>query len=435
MNDSSLLMLSAPQGLVYEEGSSLNYHQDSALSSEHLGNVIVTSNIDTSSDLTQFRHNVFVVNSSHVLYNTIDIGSFSVPNDVDSYTFDIVFGQEFIRLPEVYLFLEGFSVSNSSLTYRCEISNITFTGFSATVVLQQDSDIHLSITYLAFDEHSEVFDLVDVLLIGGFICLLLTALLAEIYKPNLKGSPNTGFEAYHDLKKTHFNLKYNPLAAQKPIKREDVVIPHDPDWIRCLEQFNQLRVQLYDNRDTVGKVFWMTIAVFLVGLLIVFYKEYILATKFFHQVSSVYVTLFILGLEHFLIVLAFFTISWPSHRTVKGYDEPPVNVAILIASHMSAGRSPGFVDSKSEDNFFKKSKEILKENQEKIQTQFTRALRLATDSVADGNVYVCHNTTSVAPDVSDETVKIIYDLKEWGRTVNYIYVPCGNKTFSLYYVC
>ncbi|KAL0244862.1 hypothetical protein GEMRC1_008944 [Eukaryota sp. GEM-RC1] len=174
----------------------------------------------------------------------------------------------------------------------------------------------------------------------------------------------------------------------------------------------------------------MIFAMILLFSLFLFFRDYILASKFFHSFQSVYLTFFILGLEHFLLVLAFMSVSWPEHRLVKGYNSTNENVAIVIASHISAGRDPDLILRNCKQNLFRPpSGSQLQAIRDEKCDQFERTLRLASASVADGNVYVCHNANMKEPYPNDKTISVINRLKKWGRTVNYVYIPTGNKTF------
>ncbi|KAL0251930.1 hypothetical protein GEMRC1_001142 [Eukaryota sp. GEM-RC1] len=356
--DGSLLLLSAPQGFFFDELDTLSYHQEVVLD-DGTDFLHIFSSVETSGRASEYRHNSLVLNATNVLYNTIDVGTFFVngsdlnddsPND---YVIkDILFTEEFIRFPTVYVYLDGFDATNSSISYKCDISNVSFTGFSVGISFQKNSMVNLSFRYFALDEHSETLDLIDVALVSGFLCLVITAVLSEMYKPKLQGSINTDKEMYHVLEDTHVRPDYVPDDPKRP---ENTDVPVDDRWLGLLQEFRNIRGFGSVKRDTMGVCFWMFLSIVLLFLLLVFYRDYILATKFFHQVSSVYVTLFILGLEHFLIVLAFFTVSWPVHRNVKGYDIKAPNVAILIASHMSGGFSSELAIEKIESNFFKKN--------------------------------------------------------------------------------
>ncbi|KAL0252026.1 hypothetical protein GEMRC1_001238 [Eukaryota sp. GEM-RC1] len=364
--DGSLLLLSAPQGFFFDELDTLSYHQEVVLD-DGTDFLHIFSSVETSGRASEFRHNSLVLNVTNVFYNTIDVGTFFVNgselNDdspTDYVIKNILFTDEFIRFPTVYVYLDGFDATNSSISYICDISNVSFTGFSVGISFQKSSMVNLSFRYFALDEHSEALDLIDVALVSGFLCLVITAVLSEMYKSNLQVSVNADEEMFHVLEDTHVRPDYVPDDPERP---ENTDVPVDDKWLELLQEFRNIRGFGSVKRDSMGVCFWMFLSIVLLILLLVFYRDYILATKFFHQVSSVYITLFILGLEHFLIVLAFFTVSWPVHRNVKDYNIKAPNVAILIACHMSGGFSPELARDKIKSNFFKKSDKQIEDLQ------------------------------------------------------------------------
>ncbi|KAL0216487.1 hypothetical protein P9112_008671 [Eukaryota sp. TZLM1-RC] len=438
-NSNDIIILSAFQGVYFEGLDGFNdIQQETSISEEPKSHNLKVDAVFTSEGSVQeFRHNSLSFNYSEARYNTIDIGQFQINQglgDSGQFALKVDFSFEFTRVPNVFVFLDGFQTYNSSLSYRIEVVEILFTSFTVNINMLSDSPMKIWFNFIAIDENFDTFDAVDLILFSIFLCLLITALLLELHKPNLVGAYNTDEEQYHNLGDYTHVANYTPPKPEE-VSKAGSYIPRDIKWLECLTEWRNVKQDFSETkRDTFGIIFWMVFGMILLVFLLLFYREFILATKFFHSVQSVYITLFILGLEHFLIVLAFFTVTWPPHRMVKGYNHNPSNVAVLIASHMSAGKDPQLVKKDTKKNFFKYDESKLKENQSNVQAQFTRALRLASDSVANGNVYVCHNTGDEAPHPTDKTVRIIRNVEAWGRKVNYVYIPAGNKTFCLYYV-
>ncbi|KAL0223194.1 hypothetical protein P9112_002584 [Eukaryota sp. TZLM1-RC] len=402
--------------------------------------------------LRQIRYALLAFNSSFLRYNVFDRSSlaFGVNNTSnwelhleDNFVFTkrIFFNFEFQRIPEVFVYITGIDTGNSPFAIKVEARHVDFLGFNVEITSPHDSVCNfISIEYFAYDEDLDRFDVLDFLLISIFIFFLTLALLFERFKGFFKGSINTSNEKYHSLPDNWFELIQDEetLAAKERYQPEEppARVFRNDTWIGLLEAFESLKKQYTPgSRDTVEIVFWMVFAFVLFILLFFFYRDFLVATKFFHSLGSIYITLFILGLEHFLIILAFFSVSWPEHRVVKGFNDDNSNVAILIASHISAGRDPDMILNNCKNNFIKPpSREDLVELKKQKAIDFERTLRLASRSVGNGNVYVCHNANRPTPFPNDGTIEVIKKVKAWGRTVNYVYIPTGNKTFCLHYV-
>ncbi|KAL0221418.1 hypothetical protein RCL1_001272 [Eukaryota sp. TZLM3-RCL] len=396
----------------------------------------------TSPDSIEFgRMNILAVNSSLFRNTKMVVGNISVENLERMTHVTVDFDHVFMRLPSIALILTGFESASTPLSYEVSIQAVDFDRFTLRFLPFHDSSISsLSFSFLAIDTEINVLQASDYILLFIFILLIILALLLEYLKPSVKTSLNTGVEKYHVLPNDWNEALLDPevfnsmteTARLKPPRR----IFKNDIWLSMLDNWEKLKKTYQPGqRDRVEIFFWFSFALILLAVVFFYFRDQILKPKFFHSINSVYLTMFILGLEYFLVFLAFFTVSWPEHRIVKGFNEANTNVAILIASHISAGRDPHVILKGCKNNFKKPpSVEELKQLQSEKADGFERTLRLASRSTGDGNVYVCHNANMSEPYKNDGTVEVIQRIKEWGRTVNYVYVPTGNKTFSIQYV-
>ncbi|KAL0211401.1 hypothetical protein P9112_009699 [Eukaryota sp. TZLM1-RC] len=433
------------------ESNSIETNYEVAHHPQYNGLVSVETWLTTMREFTQVRYALLAFNSSFLKFNAFDRGSLSfglnLTNDWELhlkghhvFSGRIFFNNEFQRIPEVFVYITGIDTNAFPFAVTVEASHVDFLGFNLDIASHDGSICRfLSIEYFAFDVDWDRFDILDFLLISISILFLILALLFEKFKGFFKGSINTSKEKYHSLPDNWFELIQDEetLAARQHYQPEPPArVFRNDTWIELLESFERLKRQYSPGaRDTVEIVFWMFFALILFLLLFFFYRDFMVATRFLHSVNRFYITLFILGLEHFLIILAFFTVSWPEHRVVKGFNDDNSNVAILIASHISAGRDPDLILNNCKNNFIKPpSREELVELKKQKAIDFERTLRLASRSVGNGNVYVCHNANRPTPFPNDGTIEVIKKVKAWGRTVNYVYIPTGNKTFCLHYV-
>ncbi|KAL0246574.1 hypothetical protein GEMRC1_007786 [Eukaryota sp. GEM-RC1] len=360
---------------------------------------------------------------SHVDYNLDD-------SDYSYLSIRAEFSSDFNRIPDVVLFLLEYDCGETALKYSIEIKSVDYSGFEFFVLSLEGSTItSISFNYLAFDEDFDVFDAVDYFLLLLFFLFLILALAFEHFKPSFKTAPNTSYEMYHSLPKDWITTEER---NEEPAPQCPNQVFNNETWVSMLEHFEDLKKNFHPGtRDFVEIFFCVVFALLLLLIVFLFYRDFIVANKLFHSFQSIYVTMFILGLEYLLLLLAFVSVSWPEHRLVKGYNAQNNHVAILIASHISAGRDPDLILKNSTKNFFRPpSREDLEEIREGKCDDFERTLRLASSSCADGNVYVCHNANMKEPYPNDKTISVIKRLKKWGRQVNYVYIPTGNKTFA-----
>ncbi|KAL0246166.1 hypothetical protein GEMRC1_007380 [Eukaryota sp. GEM-RC1] len=395
--------------------------------------------------LEDARYNFVMFEKDFVVYNNfvydvIRLSSDShVDYNLDDYSRSYLsiraeFSSDFNRIPDVVLFLLEYDCGETALKYSIEIKSVDFTGFEFSVVSLEGSIItFISFNYLAFDEDFDVFDAVDYFLLLLFFLFLILALAFEHFKPSFKTAPNTSYEMYHSLPKDWITTE----------ERNDDPSPQCPNqvfnnetWVSMLEHFEDLKKNYRPGtRDFVEIVFWMIFAMVLLLFIFCSTEIILLPISSFILLDQCMSHCLFLVWNIFYWSLLLFPVSWPEHRLVKGYNAQNNHVAILIASHISAGRDPDLILKNSTKNFFRPpSREDLEEIREGKCDDFERTLRLASSSCGDGNVYVCHNANMKQPYPNDKTISVIKRLKKWGRQVNYVFIPTGNKTFCLQYV-
>ncbi|KAL0204920.1 hypothetical protein P9112_000227 [Eukaryota sp. TZLM1-RC] len=428
----------------------------------HHSNILIDSNTEPSpsfititseSLVSQARINTLLLDysllpNSKVLTDTFILGtggvtwSFDDPLNSDNlFYFFVSFEQEFLKIPNIFLFVNGFSTS-SQLGFSLQILNRTFTGFTISVQLPLIQDVvysldQLSLSYIAFDLTPSVFSFFDGVIAIGFIVILGISIYASFSSP-----PSNCFTG---TKQEEFQLP-GPGQSSKHLPPKLSTVLNDSRWVKMVMHYVKERKIKTTHRTTSEKIVLLVFGVSILLIFSVFFNDFIYERRLLHQFDSWWLSIAILSLEYAILVFAMLSHPYTPHREPsKGtVVENPHNVAVLIASYMSSGRDPrdienSFNRSKSAHSLGRWHKmpnyEDFKTQREETQKTFERSLKMACLSVADGNVFVCHNTGSLRPNPNDETVKIVEKVYEWGSTVKYYYTPVGNKTAAIRWVC
>ncbi|KAL0232896.1 hypothetical protein GEMRC1_011643 [Eukaryota sp. GEM-RC1] len=397
----------------------------------------------------------------------------NVPSDMyQTFETDISFDTNFLRIPWMFLSISAFDTGNTPLKISVFVKETTFD--HCTIVVKTESMVSLKsidINYFAYDVREVFFTLVDTLLFVAFVICVIVALTWEVadrkkvagylqdpevfskgkvakgtlkeddQDPPEKISEEMGgkeklkemMEQIHKKGDENFlteNDDYDDLKLKS--KYQKSIEEGEAEWVGLLRSFeDSSKVSGKTKRSKAETSFLIICGFLFVTGLVWFFKDYILANKWFHQLDSMSLAVIILGLEYFLLGAAILTQPWPSVRELPRNHK---HVAILIASHASAGQHPDAIANSAKDNIMGTSK-LTKENLLKIQQNkeagFEKTLKMASTIVPDGQVFVCHNSRGYNPSAGDRTIDVISKVQTWGRKVNYVYLPVGNKTLSL----
>ncbi|KAL0219039.1 hypothetical protein P9112_004692 [Eukaryota sp. TZLM1-RC] len=395
-----------------------------------------------------------------------------LPSDMfKTHKVTVPFSRDFLRIPWIFLSVSGFDTGESPLRVSCFVEETTFTDMELVIKIESYTSLkYIDINYLAFDVREIHWTVIDSFLLAMFILCLSAALVWEavdkrkvakyVKDPSIyakgkvaKGTleeelfdPPERFDKKHrdteKLKEMMETIHRNPeenFASDEEVnedlmkkKLNKSMQDSEAEWVAMLRSFDESsKFSQKTKRSKAETTFLIGLAFAAVIAMVWFFKDYILANKWFHRLDSFTLSAIILGLEYCLLGAALFTQSWPSVRTLPRNHR---NVAILIASHASAGQHPDAVASKAQNNIMGTAN-LTRENLTRIQQEkeqgFEKTLKMASMLVPDGQVFVCHNSRGAAPAAGDRTIDVVSKVAQWGRKISYVYVPVGNKTLAL----
>ncbi|KAL0228369.1 hypothetical protein RCL1_004512 [Eukaryota sp. TZLM3-RCL] len=389
---------------------------------------------------------------------------------VQTFTFTHEFKTTFLRVPFISLSVSTFDSGTTPLRYSVVLESATFTHATFVIKVEPFSVLNsLEITYFAFDIRDVNWTVTDWLLLFTFVFCMLVALVWEFIdsrKVKLLANNPAAFTTGKVAKGTLMEDPQDPptkfstdLSEQEKLRAfmQQLHLPSADDafkdspptaaeikalgksvedaeaeWVAMLRSYEESAIFAAKRKRGKYETFMLiAFGMLLVSAIVWFFKDFILATKWFHTLDSLTLSAVILGLEYFLLGTALCLQSWPSIRSLPRNHK---NVAILIASHASAGVHPDLAANNAKSNILGTDK-LTKENLQKIQKEkeagFERTLKMASMLVPDGQVFVCHNARGYAPAIGDRTVEVITRVAKWGRNISYVYLPVGNKTLSL----
>ncbi|KAL0209481.1 hypothetical protein RCL1_008319 [Eukaryota sp. TZLM3-RCL] len=347
----------------------------------------------------------------------------------------ISFDSPFLRTPYVHCLINGLNF-NSLPKFNVKILNVTFTGFSIHVEAFPGCSIsEINLSFLIVDELPFNFDVFDIFLYSILSILIVTALLFEFCTPYTSPLPlfNDEFPSVMSSPRVMTSsLRGTQHSRQYP--HPEVL----ESWKRMVSNYHKIR-NTNTKRHPIEVFVITSLSALFLFLLFLFFRDVVLEHRLFHQLNSLIVTIFVLGLEYGLLIAALLFVRWPDKvatpRTARH------DVAVLIACHCSAGVEPTVALKRTKKNVFQRLSheeqlqllDKLRLLQSEKQSTFERTLIQAWEAVGDGNVFICHNSNDKNPNPQDPMFEVIRRLKSLGKDIRYCYVPKGNKTVALKY--
>ncbi|KAL0237071.1 hypothetical protein PCE1_000468 [Barthelona sp. PCE] len=378
---------------------------------------------------------------------TCDLGS---PNCRRA-SITVPFSQKFYQIPRVMYVLRGFDFGVSQPRFKILDQTITLSHVTIDIATYNGAsikswDMDLFVYHIRAN-HFTFFDQVLLILV---IVSVVTMLIFECTRTRTyalrnpktatnvhpieawpKSYPSFPAEqeptAWRIAKKSTVRLvgRLNRVAEENQTMEEQMHA-----WRELLKGYSTFRQQAnFSKRDRFEQLTYRVFGiVLLVGLFFLF-RDVLLKYQVFHSLNDWLIAFVTLGLEYLLLFASIVFVDWPRSSSLpRSHDD----VAILIASHNSASTDSIQPDSFMGVKYNATTPQDLLDIEKQKRDGFLFTLKNLSQMVPDGQVYVCHNANSFQPP-EKKTLECVRTIEKWGRNINYVYVPAGNKTLSLYW--